>query len=550
MAPQASGRLTPVSFVERVVGHVRRVQQVAEGAARDKRVVIDYGRHEAFLLELLQRTEHERPRVWSDLEDHDSPAWLMDNLQWFAEELHWLLIAGWGSTFGLEARSALVDLGIAMVAQVPSASLVVPGLPPRTGTLVAWLSSKAGALGTLGRRWLDGHVEAQWTRVPTYCSEIGLVREDAGLWRVTQAGEMLLRLHGKDVVQWILTLESALAVGWDDAWRVSAEFIAGLRANRGIGIEATPSDHSDARALEHVERLSSMGLLDAVDVEPSDSVSLRGWQLTELGIVVLDEVAKGAEGPFGILAGAILEDELFVVMESKTKATVQTGERVGATVLHARMVAHEVRNALGPVQHASRALRAALGGATGPTRVLEYLGAIDQGVSRLHRFVTESVRLVPPEPQRLEPFSILDAIAEARKELAPDGVGSLTIETLPVSADPHGQGNRGQFVMAMLNVLRNARQAAGAEVQVTIRVDARTPREILLSIEDDGPGVPDAVREHIFENGVSYREDGTGHGLASLRAVVEDMKGKVRCTTSELGGAKFEIMLPVVEGTP
>jgi signal transduction histidine kinase len=263
---------------------------------------------------------------------------------------------------------------------------------------------------------------------------------------------------------------------------------------------------------------------------------------------VIDEVSKGLDGPMGVLARAFRDDERSAIAGPTTTVAVPR-EHLHATILHARMVAHEVRNALGPVQHASRTLRSSLLGDAMRSDVIEALDAIDQGISRLHRFVTESVRLVPPEPQRLAHFSVLEAIAEARKELVSDGVGSLTIETLPVSADPRCNGNRGRFVMAMLNVLRNAQQAAGRQVQIAIRVDARDVQQLVLSIEDDGPGVPDAVREHVFENGVSYREDGTGHGLASVRAVVEEMGGKVRCTTSELGGAKFEIVLPMTEAS-
>jgi signal transduction histidine kinase len=354
----------------------------------------------------------------------------------------------------------------------------------------------------------------------------------------------LLKLRGRDVVEWLLTLETQLTVGLDDTWRVGVELLLEL-SNRGEarGYSVDPS-HMEAR-YSHLERLSSMGLL----VCTLDAREPRTWRLTERGDEVLAEVSKAFDGPMGVLARAFRDDERLAAVRSKTTAAIPR-EHLRATILHARMVAHEVRNALGPVQHASRALRSSLRDDAVRSDVIEALDAIDQGISRLHRFVTESVRLVPPEPQLHASFSVLEAIAEARKELVSDGVGSLTIETLPVSADPRCNGNRGRFVMAMLNMLRNAQQAAGQQVQIAIRVDARDAQQLVLSVEDDGPGVPDAVREHVFENGVSYREDGTGHGLASVRAVVEEMGGKVQCTTGELGGAKFEIVLPMMEVSP
>lgn len=529
---------------------MRRVQQIAEGTARDKRVVIDYGRHEARLLELLERSEHARlDEVLSS--DDRSDAFMCGRLEWFVEELHWVLLAGWGSSLTMDQRSSIVDLGVSVVADVRPHPTPEPGL--LTLTRFRWLSSQALAIWIEGKRWMDRFVSAKWFRVPAYCFETGLVSDDRGQWTVAQAGEVLLKLRGKDVLQWLLTLEVQLATGLDDDWRVSGEWLAALRERGGLDIERPPSDEFQVRALEYAGRLSAMGVLSVSEdidrVAGLDDAAFE-WRLTDFGAIVLDGIARGTDTPLGLLARAIQDDEFMVAVESKASAVAPARMGVEATVRHARMVAHEVRNALGPVQHASRALRAALSDGTVGSDAYAQLDAIDQGITRLHRFVTDSVRLVPPESQRLAPFSVLDAIAEARKELTPDGVGSLAIETLPVSADPHGYGNRGQFVMAMLNVLRNAQQAAGHAVQISIRVDARDSQQLVLSIEDDGPGVPDAVREHIFENGVSYREDGTGHGLASLRAVVEDMGGKVRCTTSELGGAKFEIVLPVAEVSP
>jgi hypothetical protein len=119
---RASARLAPVSFVERVIGHVRRVQQVADGAAHDKRVVIDYGRHEARVLDLLGRQEA-KPGPSAKL---GSTA----VLDWFVEELHWVLLAGPASELVLDERSSLVDVAIAMAVEVSLESVAPPWLTP------------------------------------------------------------------------------------------------------------------------------------------------------------------------------------------------------------------------------------------------------------------------------------------------------------------------------------------------------------------------------------------------------------------------------------
>src|SRR5690606_467826 len=109
-----------MSFVERVVGHVRRVQQIAEGGARDKRVVIDYGRHEACLLDLLERSKTTRSAQREDA----AGQWLTGRLNWFVEELHWVLLAGAASELDLGQRSSLVDVGVALAVQCPNEGVV------------------------------------------------------------------------------------------------------------------------------------------------------------------------------------------------------------------------------------------------------------------------------------------------------------------------------------------------------------------------------------------------------------------------------------------
>lgn len=66
-----------------------------------------------------------------------------------------------------------------------------------------------------------------------------------------------------------------------------------------------------------------------------------------------------------------------------------------------------------------------------------------------------------------------------------------------------------------------------------------------MIIEDNGPGIDEQVRYRIFENGVSTRTDGTGHGLALVREVVEqDMGGAVSYEPRTEGGARFRLELP------
>jgi signal transduction histidine kinase len=71
-----------------------------------------------------------------------------------------------------------------------------------------------------------------------------------------------------------------------------------------------------------------------------------------------------------------------------------------------------------------------------------------------------------------------------------------------------------------------------------------------LTVDDNGPGVPTDARERIFDPYVTTKENGTGLGLAIVRKIVLDHGGDVHVDDgpSPLGGARFVVTLPTVEG--
>jgi signal transduction histidine kinase len=98
-----------------------------------------------------------------------------------------------------------------------------------------------------------------------------------------------------------------------------------------------------------------------------------------------------------------------------------------------------------------------------------------------------------------------------------------------------------------VNILRNDAQNA-MKPRARVRLQAMTApggRHVAVTIEDDGPGVPEEHRGDVFHQGSALRPGGSGQGLALVREVVEiEMKGEVRCEEGDLGGARFVLVLP------
>jgi signal transduction histidine kinase len=112
-------------------------------------------------------------------------------------------------------------------------------------------------------------------------------------------------------------------------------------------------------------------------------------------------------------------------------------------------------------------------------------------------------------------------------------------------------GNEELLVQAVTNVLENARKYAGEGA--TIRIGAsRSDRHGVISVEDDGPGIPVELREVVFERffrGPMHRNRvaGTGLGLAVVDAIVRRHSGRIETGPSELGGERLRIAIPLFE---
>lgn len=132
-----------------------------------------------------------------------------------------------------------------------------------------------------------------------------------------------------------------------------------------------------------------------------------------------------------------------------------------------------------------------------------------------------------------------------------------TIRQLPRGRDidfvvtvPAGQAvrmEREDFIELVANVLDNARKWARSRAEVKLE---KIASEVLLSISDDGPGIPDADREAVVERGRRLDEatEGTGIGLAIVKDIADAYGLATAFTTSELGGLRFTVTLPAGPG--
>ncbi|GAB4223263.1 MAG: hypothetical protein Kow0062_23010 [Acidobacteriota bacterium] len=110
----------------------------------------------------------------------------------------------------------------------------------------------------------------------------------------------------------------------------------------------------------------------------------------------------------------------------------------------------------------------------------------------------------------------------------------------PVTAPVDGEALR----QAVLNLVANALDVSPPEAVVRVTV-GRAGETAVITVDDAGPGVPERDRPRIFEPFWSTRPDGTGLGLAVVERVALAHGGSVRVGRSPLGGARFELAVPM-----
>jgi signal transduction histidine kinase len=171
---------------------------------------------------------------------------------------------------------------------------------------------------------------------------------------------------------------------------------------------------------------------------------------------------------------------------------------------------------------------------------------IKQETEALGRVVTNFLNYARPEQVTLTRVSLAPLAQRTADELRHELPASTAIEVRGVFGDIDGDEVLLRQVLA--NLLRNAAEAcegAGRVPAIVLEggVD-QAERTCRVTIADNGPGIPEALRLQVFQPFFTTRAQGTGLGLAIVRKIVVMHNGRVVVNTSAAGGAAIELTFP------
>jgi signal transduction histidine kinase len=217
-------------------------------------------------------------------------------------------------------------------------------------------------------------------------------------------------------------------------------------------------------------------------------------------------------------------------------------------------VAHEVRNPLGVL---SANLKLLERGGADP----ELAQAMREQIARASHFVDELLTYGRPRPlelRKLEADALLDlALSTARQGLSADGSLAAALDAVQIERVRAPllelEADQAQLVQLLVVLLENALLAvielSPARLRLSVLPDGDRVR---LRVEDGGVGIAPEVLPRLFQPFVTGRKRegprrGTGLGLAIARGIAERHGGSIRADRSDLGGALFEVELPVAQ---
>jgi len=210
-------------------------------------------------------------------------------------------------------------------------------------------------------------------------------------------------------------------------------------------------------------------------------------------------------------------------------------------------IAHEINNPLNVIAIQASNLREVVTDED-ERRAAE---AIQRNALRCGQLVKNMLAYARNEAPSRSPLSVRELVETSLALATGEAIRHRVVMDLELPVDDvEVGGDRIQLEQVLLNLLGNAAQALGSKMgdrRVLLRV-AREGQQVAISVEDNGPGLPAAIREHLFEPFQTTKSggQGTGLGLSLCRRFVEAHGGSIEYKQSRLGGACFEVRLPVL----
>ena len=360
---------------------------------------------------------------------------------------------------------------------------------------------------------------------------------------VLQAEVRRLRLEASDILHnissGVLTVDAG---GFLLFGNPAAEALLGMRA--GEWARRPILDFLRERAPELWAAMRAT-LETGLSVQRAEGRIARGEQACSIGLTTTP-VRSGGDVPPSVTA--IFTD---ISDQKRLEQLHLRTERLEAVAELSASLAHEIRNPLASIRSSVEQLARSARGNPDERFLAQLVMRESDRLSRLLSEFLDFSRVRVTRARQLD-FSLVAASAADVVRNHPDCPAGAEIDV--TGGAIFLEGDEDLLHRIVQNLVLNAVQAAGSAARVTVETRGALPSElprgvameepVLLKVSDNGPGIPDELRERLFHPFVTGRVGGTGLGLAIVERAVQAHRGLVLVDSAAGHGAAFTVLLP------
>jgi len=338
-------------------------------------------------------------------------------------------------------------------------------------------------------------------------------------------------------------------------YSLSREFVLPVQKNSSRVVAAYLSKTVDYLSLKHEpENLADRQVLSAFNCPEVALIPLVAEQ-KEVGVILLglpipsEKMSKDDYRLIRTIAQQVAVGLHLENIKSKKAEEIEL-ERKAAISMTARKFAHEVNNPLGIINNYLTSLKLKVSDNEG---IQEELTIISEEIQRISSMINQldiftRTSFAPAELVDIN-VVIADIVRLVKSSFFTGSEVALAFE--PDSSLPQIKTSSDGVKQILINLIKNGYEAMADGGTVTIRTGPELGQQqdqdprILITVSDDGPGLPDEVREKLYKPFVTTKGIGhSGLGLSIVHKGVEDLGGRISCFNGQEGGTRFEISLP------
>ncbi|MBN1794070.1 MAG: GAF domain-containing protein [Candidatus Omnitrophica bacterium] len=206
-------------------------------------------------------------------------------------------------------------------------------------------------------------------------------------------------------------------------------------------------------------------------------------------------------------------------------------------------IAHEIRNPLTSI----KVLVHSLGERLSEDSAKEDIRVVEEEIERVNQIISKFLDFSKPRQPSFSPVEVNQVVRETLSLIAVEAEERNIWLAEELNKLPEIEADKKQLKQVLLNLLLNAMQAMPEGGRLTV-ITSYHDTFIEITVSDEGAGIPDAIKEKLFEPFFTTREEGIGLGLSIVKRIVDEHDGYIAVKDNKPRGARFCIALPVKPG--